>query len=76
VGGFKSAITKRINESRATPGAPVWQRNYYEHIVRNDDELFRIRDYIVNNPMQWKMDRENPLRTSDRLKRKAEAWEV
>ena len=38
----------------------LWQRNYYEHIVRNDDELNRIREYIVNNPLQWEMDRENP----------------
>src|SRR5689334_9861727 len=37
VRGFKAATTKRINESRQTPGAPVWQRNYYEHIIRNDD---------------------------------------
>lgn len=40
----------------------LWQRNYYEHIVRNDDELNRIREYIINNPMQWGFDRENPDR--------------
>lgn len=38
----------------------LWQRNYYEHIVRNENELNRIREYIVNNPMQWEFDRENP----------------
>jgi len=38
----------------------LWQRNYYEHIVRNKNELTRIREYIVNNPMQWEFDRENP----------------
>ena len=74
--GFKTFSARRINESRATPSAPVWQRNYYEHIVRNDDELYRIRDYIANNPLQWEMDRENPLRTLDGLKRIAEPWEV
>jgi hypothetical protein len=37
-----------------------WQRNYYEHIVRNDNELRRIREYIGNNPAQWAVDRENP----------------
>ncbi|MBI4776817.1 MAG: transposase [Deltaproteobacteria bacterium] len=58
--GFKSATTKQINESRNTPGGRVWQRNYYEHIIRNDDELNRIREYIVDNPAQWETDRENP----------------
>jgi REP element-mobilizing transposase RayT len=76
VGGFKSAITKRINESRETPGTPVWQRNYYEHIIRVENELDRIREYIANNPVQWEMDRENPLRTADRLTRETEPWEV
>ena len=38
----------------------VWQRNYYEHIIRNDDELNRIREYIINNPAKWDLDRENP----------------
>lgn len=38
----------------------LWQRNYYEHIVRNDDELNRIRQYIIDNPAKWAMDRENP----------------
>lgn len=57
---FKSVTTKRINQMRGTPAVPVWQRNYYEHIVRNDKEMDRIRQYVVNNPMQWYYDRENP----------------
>ena len=60
VAGFKSAVTKRINEIRVTPGLPVWQRNYYEHIVRNMEEMNRIREYIQNNPMKWEMDENNP----------------
>jgi hypothetical protein len=52
-------VTKRIKELRNTPGAPVWQRNYYEHIIRNDESFHRIREYIANNPLQWEMDREN-----------------
>jgi len=60
IAGFKSITTKRINEHRATPGVSVWQRNYYEHIIRDDHALNQIREYIVNNPMQWAMDRENP----------------
>ncbi|HBY18700.1 MAG TPA: transposase [Candidatus Marinimicrobia bacterium] len=51
---FKSAVTKQINEIRQTPGMPVWQRNYWEHIIRDEHELNRIRQYIRNNPMNWK----------------------
>jgi REP element-mobilizing transposase RayT len=61
VSGFKSAVTKRINELRRMPGVPVWQRNYYEHIIRDEVSLNRIREYIVNNPLQWDSDSENPM---------------
>jgi len=57
IAGFKSAVTKRINELQNTPGAKLWQRNYYEHIVRNENELNQIRRYIVDNPAQWEHDR-------------------
>jgi len=60
VRGFKSITTKRINKIRNTVGNPVWQRNYYEHIIRNDKELNNIRDYIANNIIQWSFDTENP----------------
>jgi len=40
----------------------LWQRNYYEHIIRSDESLHRIREYIINNPGQWAYDRENPQR--------------
>jgi putative transposase len=39
-----------------------WQRNYFEHIIRNEEDLFRIREYILNNPLQWESDEENPFR--------------
>ena len=55
---YKSAVTRRININRQTPGIPVWQRNYYEHIVRNEGELDRIREYIRNNPLAWEWDEE------------------
>ena len=61
---FKSTATKQINEIRNTPGFPVWQRNYYEHIIRNEDELNRIREYIINNPLQWPEDENNPANIS------------
>src|SRR6266849_2173535 len=57
---FKSATTKRINEIRDTPGQPCWQRNYYEHIIRSEEELTRARTYIIMNPLSWHLDRENP----------------
>ncbi|MGZ9262635.1 MAG: transposase [Candidatus Binatia bacterium] len=60
VRGFKSATTTLINSMRNSPGAPVWQRNYYEHVIRNESELIGIREYIANNPHQWSLDRENP----------------
>jgi len=60
VRAFKSATTKRINSMRNTPGAPVWQRNYYEHIIRSEDDLMRIRQYIRDNPAKWADDPDNP----------------
>ena len=54
--GFKSAVTKRLNELHTTPGAKLWQRNYWEHIVRNETELDQIREYTRNNPAQWALD--------------------
>jgi len=41
-------------------GATIWHRNYYEHIIRNDDVLNRIRRYILDNPARWALDCENP----------------
>ncbi|MGQ9855011.1 MAG: transposase [Candidatus Oleimicrobiaceae bacterium] len=61
---FKSATTKRINEMRGTPGTPLWQRNYYEHVIRSDESLNKIRQYIATNPLRWTMDRENPNRSA------------
>jgi putative transposase len=58
--GFKSTTTKQINLFHNTPGIPIWQRNYYDHIIRNEDEMNKIREYIKNNPLKWSLDRENP----------------
>ena len=57
---FKSAVTKRINGLRATPSLPVWQRNYYERVIRDDDEWQRIREYIQMNPARWEEDENHP----------------
>lgn len=56
IGAFKSSTTRLINKLRATPGAPVWQRNYYEHVIRSEVSLSEIREYIVNNPLKWSLD--------------------
>jgi putative transposase len=57
---FKSAVTRRISTLLNTTGISVWQRNYYEHVIRNEEELLSLRRYIVDNPLQWALDRENP----------------
>jgi putative transposase len=62
VGEFKSYSTRRINALRSTSGASVWQRGYYEHIVRDDADFSRIRAYILSNPTQWDFDEEKPSR--------------
>ena len=49
---FKSSSTKKINNLRNTPGKPVWQRNYYERLIRNEKALYQIRTYIRNNPLK------------------------
>jgi REP element-mobilizing transposase RayT len=53
VGSFKSAAARRINAQRETRGRPLWQRGYYEHIIRNGPELERVRQYIHDNPRRW-----------------------
>ena len=58
--GFKSAVTSRIRRLWKKPHATVWQEDYFEHIIRDEAELLRIRDYILSNPARWKLDRENP----------------
>ena len=62
VRALKTFSSRRINELRQTPGAKLWQRNYWEHIIRNESELNRIREYIQNNPDQWHMDKLHPGR--------------
>ncbi|MBE7511262.1 MAG: transposase [Anaerolineales bacterium] len=56
IGTFKAAVTRRINRLPNASGHSIWQRNYYEHIIRNDDDLIRIREYIETNPSRWQQD--------------------
>jgi len=60
VGNFKSVTARRINRVRKTPDTLVWQRNYYERVIRNERELAAIRKYIAQNPQNWELDREHP----------------
>lgn len=60
VAHFKYRTTKSINQISNTLGNRIWQRNYYEHIIRNEDDLSEIREYIITNPLKWEMDSENP----------------
>ena len=68
VGAFKSITT--VGYARRVRSGEwdrfhrrLWQRNYYEHVIRDSDELNRAREYITNNPLKWELDRENPAAT-------------
>jgi len=67
---FKTMITNEYIRGVKRSGWPpfrgrLWQRNYYEHIIRDEDALNRIRQYIANNPLGWHLDRENPQRRGE-----------
>lgn len=57
--------TKLCSERLLDPNERLWQRNYFEHVIRNEQDLYRIRQYILDNPTQWAVDRENPQRDGD-----------
>ncbi|MBC5794668.1 transposase [Sphaerospermopsis sp. LEGE 00249] len=58
---YKSVSTRRVNRINKAQGNVIWQRNFHEHIIRNEEELKNIRQYIVNNPINWAEDEENPV---------------
>jgi len=69
IGAFKSRVTVEYIRGVKTSGWPpfrgrLWQRNYYEHIIRNERALNAIRRYILENPLRWHLDRENLARTA------------
>jgi putative transposase len=69
VGTFKSLGVKEwlqyVKQNHIDVVGSIWQRNYYEHVIRNEMELNRVREYVVNNPLKWSFDRENPTRVVD-----------
>jgi len=76
VGAFKSVTTHQytdgVREKKWAPfNGKLWQRNYYEHVIRSQESLNRIRQYIIDNPAQWSLDRENPNAVS---KEPENAW--
>jgi REP element-mobilizing transposase RayT len=64
---YKAAVTRRIGREYNSAG--IWQRNYYEHVIRNHEEWDRIHRYIQSNPSQWAEDDENPNVTANKDRR-------
>jgi REP element-mobilizing transposase RayT len=57
---FQIHCTRRINQIRRSPGGVVWQRNFYDRVIRHERELAAVRQYIRDNPANWALDKENP----------------
>jgi len=64
---YKYQTTKAINLMRGMPGAKFWQRNYWEHVIRNEEEMDRIREYIDTNPARWSDDQLHPAALPNRF---------
>ncbi len=62
IAAFKTVSTRRIRALHPAPDGPVWQRYFYEHIIRSNRSLERILSYIQDNPIRWREDPENPTR--------------
>jgi REP element-mobilizing transposase RayT len=62
---YKSAVSYRINLMRRSDRVPVWQRHYYEHIIRNETDLQNKTDYIDANPLLWDEDDDNPINANN-----------
>lgn len=60
IGQFKSRVTKRLKGRPDISNTPIWQRNYYEHIIRDEEDHRRVHEYIHSNPANWHSDEENP----------------
>jgi len=69
VRAFKSFSARGINQSKGIQGQPFWQRNYYEHIIRNERAYLAIREYILSNPANWGADQLNPTMPANQFNR-------
>ncbi|HZY30641.1 MAG TPA: transposase [Candidatus Methylomirabilis sp.] len=65
VRAFKSISAIGVNRLLSRSGQPPWQRSYYEHVIRDEESLKRLREYIATNPLRWQLDRENPGRKGE-----------
>lgn len=62
IGGFKSTVSREVAANNLSMVRPLWQRNYFERIIRNDREFAAIQRHIVENPRRWDNDPEHPSR--------------
>jgi hypothetical protein len=62
---MKAGVTRIWRKEDGNPATPVFQPGFYEHVIRHEKALERVREYIVNNPLQWELDRENPARSGE-----------
>lgn len=67
IGQFKSIVTKSVNSSRGESAEPVWQRNCYEHVIRDEGDMKSAREYILDNPARWADDEYNPKQRGEKL---------
>jgi len=58
--GFKTFSSREINRLRQSAGIPIWQRSFYELVIRSEEEYSQIAEYILGNPLKWDLDTENP----------------
>jgi len=65
INGFKCSVTRCINRIRNNSDIPFWQRNYYESVIRDEQDLSNIRQYIYDNPQNWENDAENSHSNSE-----------
>ncbi|MCY4384917.1 MAG: hypothetical protein OXE44_17425 [Nitrospinae bacterium] len=59
IGAFKTTSSKRIRENGLS--SFKWQRSFYDHVIRDDEDMNRIREYIRDNPARWALDEDNPV---------------
>jgi putative transposase len=63
IGAFKSISTIQVNRFLSRRGWPLWHRSYYEHIIRDGEDMKNVQRYILENPWNWSLDPENPEAT-------------
>ena len=58
------------------PGTPVWQRNYHDHVIRDEKDLYSKRKYIRENPLKWELDEENPVNLQIKIKSEGSSFSI